>query len=159
MAVWLIARFVHHVLLQSQNSLELLNTNLLQNRTNQNIFNYLGAAISKQDKEGMTALSWSCLRGKLQATQCLLDRGANIMHADKSGRTPLDLAAFQGNPTIVQLLLDRGAVIEHVDINGMRPLDRAIGCKNIQVVQCFLKKGAKLGPATWAMAAGKPEIM
>jgi hypothetical protein len=58
-----------------------------------------------------------------------------------------------------QLLMDRGAMIEHVDINGMRPLDRAIGCRNTQVVHCFLRKGAKLGPATWAMAAGKPEIM
>lgn len=75
------------------------------------------------------------------------------------GRTPLDLAAYQGNSATVQLLLDKGAVIEHVDINGMRPLDRAIGCRNIQVIHCFLKKGAKLGPATWAMAAGKPEIM
>lgn len=50
-------------------------------------------------------------------------------------------------------------MIEHIDINGMRPLDRAIGCRNTQVVQVFLRKGAKLGPATWAMAAGKPEIM
>lgn len=91
--------------------------------------------------------------------QCLVERGANLNHTDKTGRTPLDLAAFQGNQMLVQFLLDRGAAIEHVDINGMRPLDRAIGCRNIQVVQCFLKKGAKLGPATWAMAAGKPEIM
>ena len=58
-----------------------------------------------------------------------------------------------------QLLMERGAMIEHVDINGMRPLDRAIGCRNTQVVHCFLRKGAKLGPATWAMASGKPEIM
>lgn len=41
----------------------------------------------------------------------------------------------------------------------MRPLDRAIGCRNVSVVLCFLKKGAKLNPATWAMAQGKPEIM
>lgn len=50
-------------------------------------------------------------------------------------------------------------MIEHIDINGMRPLDRAIGCRNTQVVHVFLRKGAKLGPATWAMAGGKPEIM
>ncbi|XP_074025599.1 zinc-RING finger and ankyrin repeat domain-containing protein rolling pebbles isoform X3 [Leptinotarsa decemlineata] len=118
-----------------------------------------GADINKEDREGLTSLCWACLRGKLQATQCLVERGANINHTDKTGRTPLDLAAFQGNQALVQLLLDRGAVIEHVDINGMRPLDRAIGCRNIQVVQCFLKKGAKLGPATWAMASGKPDIM
>ncbi|XP_017783609.1 PREDICTED: protein TANC2 isoform X2 [Nicrophorus vespilloides] len=118
-----------------------------------------GTNLEKQDQEGLTALCWACLRGKKQATQCLLDRGALLNHSDKTGRTPLDLAAFQGNPSIVQLLLERGALIEHVDINGMRPLDRAIACKNINVVQCFLKKGAKLGPATWAMAQGKPDIM
>ena len=59
----------------------------------------------------------------------------------------------------MQYLIDKGAVIEHVDNNGMRPLDRAIGCRNTAVVICFLRKGAKLGPATWAMAAGKPDIM
>ena len=57
------------------------------------------------------------------------------------------------------MLLEKGAQIEHVDNIGMRPLDRAIGCRNVPVVVCFLKKGAKLGPATWAMAAGKPEII
>ncbi|XP_021931745.1 protein TANC2 isoform X1 [Zootermopsis nevadensis] len=118
-----------------------------------------GACLLRQDREGLTALGWACLRGGVQAAQCLLDRGANVNHADKTGRTPLDLAAFQGNPILVQLLMERGAMIEHVDINGMRPLDRAIGCRNTQVVHCFLRKGAKLGPATWAMAAGKPEIM
>ncbi|XP_018576383.1 protein TANC2 isoform X3 [Anoplophora glabripennis] len=118
-----------------------------------------GADINKEDREGLTPLCWACLRGKLQVAQSLIERGASINHTDKTGRTPLDLAAFQGNQALVQFLLDRGAVIEHVDVNGMRPLDRAIGCRNIQVVQCFLKKGAKLGPATWAMAAGKPEIM
>nr|CAD7432745.1 unnamed protein product [Timema monikensis] len=129
-----------------------------------------GASLSRQDKEGLTALGWACLRGRVQSAQCLLERGSEVNYADKTGRTPLDLAAFQGNPALVQvgvphcpglwpLLMDKGAMIEHVDINGMRPLDRAIGCRNSQVVQCFLRKGAKLGPATWAMAAGKPEIM
>ncbi|KAK9872671.1 hypothetical protein WA026_018805 [Henosepilachna vigintioctopunctata] len=118
-----------------------------------------GANIHKEDSEGLTALDWALLRGRQLAVQCLIERGAKINHTDKMGRTPLDLAAYQGNPSTVQLLIDRGAIIEHVDINGMRPLDRAIGCRNIQVIHCFLKKGAKLGPATWAMAAGKPEII
>ncbi|XP_049533516.1 protein TANC2 isoform X2 [Anopheles darlingi] len=118
-----------------------------------------GASLIAQDKDGLTALSWACLRGKQQAAKCLLERGADKQHADSTGRTPLDLAAYQGSASLVQMLLDHGAAIEHVDINGMRPLDRAIACRNVQVVQVFLKRGAKLGPATWAMANGKPEIM
>lgn len=118
-----------------------------------------GAVLEAKDKEGLSALSWSCLRGRLQAAKCLAERGADVHHVDAAGRTPLDLAAYQGSAALVQMLLDRGVRIEHVDLNGMRPLDRAIACRNMQVVQVFLKRGAKLGPATWTMAAGKPEIM
>lgn len=118
-----------------------------------------GAHLDKSDNDGLTALCWACLRGKLQAAKRLLEEKADKQHADNTGRTPLDLAAYQGSAALVQLLIDNGAQIEHVDINGMRPLDRAIACRNVQVVQVFLKRGAKLGPATWAMAAGKPEIM
>ncbi|XP_015109906.1 protein TANC2 isoform X2 [Diachasma alloeum] len=118
-----------------------------------------GAVLEGVDKEGLTALGWACVRGRISAVQCLLDHGADIGANDKTGRTPLDLAAFQGNPKLVQLLLERGAAVEHVDLNGMRPLDRAIGCRNVPVVQCFLRRGAKLGPATWAMAQGKPDVL
>ncbi|XP_021708757.1 protein TANC2 isoform X2 [Aedes aegypti] len=118
-----------------------------------------GASLGTLDKDGLSALSWACLRGKQQAAKCLLERNADKQHVDSTGRTPLDLAAYQGSAALVQMLLDHGAQIEHVDINGMRPLDRAIACRNVQVVQVFLKRGAKLGPATWAMANGKSEIM
>ncbi|XP_024892261.1 protein TANC2 isoform X2 [Temnothorax curvispinosus] len=118
-----------------------------------------GSILETKDKEGLTALSWACVRGRVTAVQMLLDRGSDVNTNDNSGRTPLDLAAFQGNPKLVQLLLEKGAAVEHVDLHGMRPLDRAIGCRNIPVVQCFLRRGAKLGPATWAMAAGKPDVL
>lgn len=118
-----------------------------------------GAILEAVDKEGLTGLCWACVRGRVAAVQALLDRGADIGANDKTGRTPLDLAAFQGNPKLVQLLLERGAAVEHVDLHGMRPLDRAIGCRNVPVVQCFLRRGAKLGPATWAMAQGKPDVL
>ncbi|XP_031847478.1 zinc-RING finger and ankyrin repeat domain-containing protein rolling pebbles isoform X3 [Nomia melanderi] len=118
-----------------------------------------GSILESRDKEGLTALCWACVRGRLTAVQNLIDRGADVNTSDNTGRTPLDLAAFQGNPKLVQLLLEKGAAVEHVDLHGMRPLDRAIGCRNIPVVQCFLRRGAKLGPATWAMAAGKPDVL
>uniref|UniRef100_A0A8C2JJ84 Tetratricopeptide repeat, ankyrin repeat and coiled-coil containing 2 n=1 Tax=Cyprinus carpio TaxID=7962 RepID=A0A8C2JJ84_CYPCA len=109
--------------------------------------------------EGLTALSWACLKGHLPVVRCLVERGAATDHTDKNGRTPLDLAAFYGDSEVVQFLVDHGALIEHVDYSGMRPLDRAVGCRNTSVVVALLKKGAKIGPATWAMATSKPDIM
>ncbi|XP_038645553.1 protein TANC1-like isoform X1 [Scyliorhinus canicula] len=120
---------------------------------------YLGASISSVDKEGLTPLSWSCLKGQKHVVQILVERGAAIDHMDKNGRTPLDLAAFYGDSDIVQYLVEKGAMIEHVDCSGMRPLDRAIGCCNTSVVLMLLKKGAKLGNAAWAMATSKPDIL
>lgn len=118
-----------------------------------------GANLASRDRDGLSALSWACLKGHYNAALTLIASGIDLNHADFSGRTPLDLATFYGDVRLVQLLIEKGAQIEHVDNIGMRPLDRAIGCRNVPVVVCFLKKGAKLGPATWAMAAGKPEII
>uniref|UniRef100_A0A8C9WQ26 Tetratricopeptide repeat, ankyrin repeat and coiled-coil containing 2 n=1 Tax=Sander lucioperca TaxID=283035 RepID=A0A8C9WQ26_SANLU len=118
-----------------------------------------GASLSQMDKEGLTALSWACLKGHLPVVRCLVESGAATDHADKNGRTPLDLAAFYGDSEVVRFLVDHGAMIEHVDYSGMRPLDRAVGCRNTSVVVALLKKGAKIGPATWAMATSKPDIM
>ncbi|XP_078233859.1 protein TANC2 isoform X4 [Pogona vitticeps] len=128
-----------------------------------------GSSISLMDKEGLTALSWACLKGHLSVVRALVESGAATDHADKNGRTPLDLAAFYGDAEVVQFLVDHGAMIEHVDYSGMRPLDRAVGCRNTSVVVTLLKKGAKIGcqtlpsrprgPATWAMATSKPDIM
>ncbi|TRZ02768.1 hypothetical protein DNTS_017677 [Danionella cerebrum] len=118
-----------------------------------------GAALDLVDKEGLTALSWACLKGHLSVVRCLVDRGASTEHSDKNGRTPLDLAAFYGDADVVKFLVDHGASIEHVDYSGMRPLDRAVGCRNASVVVALLKKGGKIGPATWAMATSKPDIM
>uniref|UniRef100_H3BXD8 Tetratricopeptide repeat, ankyrin repeat and coiled-coil containing 2 n=1 Tax=Tetraodon nigroviridis TaxID=99883 RepID=H3BXD8_TETNG len=118
-----------------------------------------GASLPLMDKEGLTALSWACLKGHLPVVRYLVESGAAPDHADKNGRTPLDLAAFYGDSEVVQFLVDHGAMIEHVDYSGMRPLDRAVGCRNTSVVVALLKKGAKIGPATWAMATSKPDIM
>ncbi|KAM4531161.1 protein TANC2 isoform 1-T1 [Odontesthes bonariensis] len=117
------------------------------------------ASLDQTDREGLTALSWACLKGQLALVRELVERGAATTHADRSGRTPLDLAAFCGDPEVVQYLVDHGASVEHVDCSGMRPLDRAVGCRNTSAVIALLKKGAKIGPATWAMATSKPDIL
>lgn len=118
-----------------------------------------GASLDQTDREGLTALSWACLKGQLPLVRELVERGAATTHADRSGRTPLDLAAFCGDPEVVQHLVDHGASVEHVDCSGMRPLDRAVGCRNTSAVIALLKKGAQIGPATWAMATSKPDIL
>ncbi|XP_039488420.1 protein TANC2 isoform X1 [Drosophila santomea] len=118
-----------------------------------------GAAREAQDHEGFTALSWACLRGHLAAAKTLIEHGCNRHHEDHNGRTALDLAAYQGAAGLVLYILEQGGNLEHIDVHGMRPLDRAIACRNIQAVQVFLRKGAKLGPTTWSMAMGKPEIL
>ncbi|TDH03510.1 hypothetical protein EPR50_G00163540 [Perca flavescens] len=118
-----------------------------------------GASLDQADREGLTPLSWACLKGQLPLVRELVERGAATSHADRSGRTPLDLAAFYGDPEVVQHLVDHGASVEHVDCSGMRPLDRAVGCRNTSAVIALLKKGAKIGPATWAMATSKPDIL
>lgn len=53
------------------------------------------------DKEGLTPLSWACLKGHKNVVQFLVEKGAIIDHTDKNGRTPLDLAAFYGDAEIV----------------------------------------------------------
>ncbi|CAL1529136.1 unnamed protein product [Lymnaea stagnalis] len=118
-----------------------------------------GANQKSTDKEGLTALSWACLRGHILVVDALVKQGSDIHHTDNSGRSPLHLAAFFGDANIVQFLLDHGASIEHPDLSGMRALDRAIASRNTAVIVCFLRKGAKLGPDTWAMAAGKTDVL
>lgn len=53
------------------------------------------------DKEGLTPLSWACLKGHKNVVQFLVEKGAVIDHSDRNGRTPLDLAAFYGDADIV----------------------------------------------------------
>ncbi|KAI2666464.1 Protein TANC2 [Labeo rohita] len=107
---------------------------------------------------GETALTAAAGRGKLEVCRLLLEQGAAVAQPNRRGIVPLFSAVRQGHWQ-VQYLVDHGAMIEHVDYSGMRPLDRAVGCRNTSVVVALLKKGAKIGPATWAMATSKPDIM
>lgn len=65
-----------------------------------------GASLSSADQEGLTALSWACLKGQKGAVQLLVDSGADLNQADRLGRTPLDLAALNGDAETVGVTND-----------------------------------------------------
>ncbi|KAF3847065.1 hypothetical protein F7725_004143 [Dissostichus mawsoni] len=95
----------------------------------------LGAQVDTQSHDGLTALGFAAAAGHMEIVTMLT----------------LTAAAGSGRLSVCRMLLDQGA--------GMRPLDRAVGCRNTSAVIALLRKGAKIGPATWAMATSKPDIM
>ena len=117
-----------------------------------------GAGLEDTDQEGLTPLTHAVISGHTDIAHWLLARGGNVNSVDCFGRSPLDVAIYQGSAEMVEMLLENGANMEKLDDKGVRPLDRVIGFGNGAVVTLFLRKGAKLGPGTWMMAAGKPDI-
>jgi len=63
--------------------------------------------VTCSDRDGLTALCWSSLRGQLNSTHLLLERGSNIDHVDKNQRTPLHLASSYGHEQVVRHVLHR----------------------------------------------------
>uniref|UniRef100_A0A3Q3X6S3 Uncharacterized protein n=1 Tax=Mola mola TaxID=94237 RepID=A0A3Q3X6S3_MOLML len=64
-----------------------------------------GASLSSTDQEGLTALSWACMKGQKGAVRLLVEAGADLNQADRQGRTPLDLAALNGDADSVGVVL------------------------------------------------------
>ncbi len=64
-----------------------------------------GASLSSADQEGLTALSWACMKGQKGAVQLLVEAGADLNQPDRQGRTPLDLAALNGDADTVGFML------------------------------------------------------
>ncbi|KAA8581317.1 hypothetical protein FQN60_002898, partial [Etheostoma spectabile] len=129
-----------------------------------------GASLSQMDKEGLTALSWACLKGHLPVVRCLVqflvDHGAMIEHVDYSGMRPLDRAVGCRNTSVVVALLKKGAKIGCQTLPSRPRVAPSffLFCLLLCVVlTVFLFSSALFlcypGPATWAMATSKPDIM
>ncbi|MEQ2161520.1 hypothetical protein GOODEAATRI_010400, partial [Goodea atripinnis] len=101
-----------------------------------------------KDQEGLTALSWACMKGQKGVVQLLVEAGADLNQADRQGRTPLDLAALNGDADTVHSLVEHGAVLERSDNSGTRGSDRPAGCQNPALVASLLKKGSKTSKNT-----------
>lgn len=65
----------------------------------------VGASLSSADQEGLTALSWACLKSQKGTVRLLVEGGADLNQPDRQGRTPLDIAALNGDAETVGFIL------------------------------------------------------
>lgn len=112
---------------------------------------------------GETPMMMAALRGNLEFTRRLLDRGAGL---HREGWTPLHYAASSPEPGVVSLLLDRGARIDARSPNGTTPLMMAARYGAIDAADLLRQRGADaslrndlgLSAADFAAAAGRDDL-
>jgi uncharacterized protein len=113
--------------------------------------------------QGETPLMMAALRGNVEWTQRLIERGAAI---NREGWTPLHYAASSTEPKVVALLLDRGAAIDARSPTGNTALMMAARYGSEASVTLLLARGADarlmnanhLDAADMARAAGREAL-
>lgn len=70
-----------------------------------------GVSLSTADQEGLTALSWACLKSQKGTAKLLVEAGADLNLPDRQGRTPLDMAALNGDAETVGLKIQKKKII------------------------------------------------
>ena len=110
-----------------------------------------------------TPLMMAAMRGNLDWTQRLLDRGAAL---NRTGWTPLHYAASGPEVAVVKLLLDRGAAIDAPSPNSTTALMMAARYGPHESVELLLARGAnpklrnqrQMTPADFASSAGREPL-
>jgi uncharacterized protein len=101
-----------------------------------------GIDLNAVNGSGETPLMMAALRGELDWTRQLIERGAKV-HQD--GWSPLHYAATGSEPKIVALLLDHGAPIDAPSPNRTTPLMMAARYGAEASVDLLLARGADRG--------------
>lgn len=112
---------------------------------------------------GETPLMMAALRGRLDWTQRLVDRGGAVR---RDGWTPLHYAASGPEPRVVALLLERGAAVDALSPNRSTPLMMAARYGDEAAVELLLSRGADaklrnekgLNAADFARLAGRAAL-
>jgi ankyrin repeat protein len=81
-----------------------------------------GYAVDEPNRLGMTPLFSAAMSGRKEATEYLIERGADIMATDLGGDTPLHQAALNAQPETCAVLIDAGADINAQDKRGDTPI-------------------------------------
>lgn len=103
------------------------------------LFAHPATAIDEANVAGETPLMMAALRGNLEWTAKLAERGARI---NRDGWSPLLYAASGPEPKVVSWLLDHGADIESRAPNGTTPLMMAARYGAEDTVDLLLARGA-----------------
>lgn len=103
------------------------------------LFAHPAVSIDEANVAGETPLMMAALRGNLEWTTRLADRGARI---NRAGWSPLLYAAGGPEPKVVDFLLGRGAEIESRSPNGTTPLMMAARYGAEESVNLLLARGA-----------------
>jgi ankyrin repeat protein len=97
-----------------------------------------GADINAQDKNGGTALMYSCCLPRVW--KALLERGAQVLPADKNGNTALHYAIWDN--TLALALIKHGADVRARNQEGQTPLHSAAIMGKEGLVKALLAAGA-----------------
>ena len=93
---------------------------------------------------GRTALMNAAMYGHTEATEMLLDAGADAEKKDSDGETALTLACADGHEQTARTLLSRGADINAPGYKGCTPLMAACYYGHQAVARALLTLGAKV---------------
>jgi uncharacterized protein len=112
---------------------------------------------------GETPLMITALRGSVEWSQRLIERGAAV---NREGWTPLHYAASGPQPKVLALLLDRGAAIDAAAQNGATALMMAASYGSEDGATLLLARGANPGlrdkrgqsAADFARSAGRDKL-
>ena len=97
---------------------------------------------------GWTALMAAAGRGRTEAFELLLQRGADPHATDDDGNTLLHHAACGGKEPILRALLERGLDVNGRNRGGYTPLILAAMDERIRAVRCLLAAGADVNVQT-----------
>ena len=103
-----------------------------------------GAAVNSYSYDGWTPLHLAAFFGQMEATERLLEAGADLSGLSRNSlaNTPLHAAVAGGHTSVSLFLIERGADVNRADAGGHTPLHIAAEAGYLPVVKALLDRGS-----------------